>query len=364
MSPRKPLSLLPCILLAVLGPVAAGRAEVTKILRAQIAGAGLRPIAVENLLGAMRVTVGSGDAAVVVARVHAEDDALASTVRLEEVRGENGTPTLRVRYPTSPRVLRYPGARHDHEWNGLAFFGDANAERYDGHRYRVSTHRGTLLYADVEVQVPAHVAAATFREVVGHLDAEGLEGRVSFRVASADLRLDGIRGEIDLEGSSGDTRASRIGGVWRSDFSSGDCELDRFEGSSASFVTSSGDVSVRGLSADRLSIKTSSGDAHIRDADVREIEAHASSGDLTFDSAGKRLARVRADSSSGDVHLALASDASFSAKADQSSGEMRVRFEDGERGYRRGDLVSFRRGTGGAEIRVTTSSGDFTIDPR
>jgi hypothetical protein len=43
---------------------------------------------------------------------------------------------------------------------------------------------------------------------------------------------------------------------------------------------------------------------------------------------------------------------------------MRVRFEDGERKYRRGELVSFRRGTGGAEIRVRTSSGDFTIDPR
>jgi hypothetical protein len=43
---------------------------------------------------------------------------------------------------------------------------------------------------------------------------------------------------------------------------------------------------------------------------------------------------------------------------------MRVRFDDGERRYRRGDLVSFRRGTGGVEIRVTTSSGDFTIDPR
>jgi uncharacterized cupin superfamily protein len=43
---------------------------------------------------------------------------------------------------------------------------------------------------------------------------------------------------------------------------------------------------------------------------------------------------------------------------------MRVRFDGGERRYRRGDLVSFRRGAGGADIRVRTSSGDFTIDPR
>ncbi len=43
---------------------------------------------------------------------------------------------------------------------------------------------------------------------------------------------------------------------------------------------------------------------------------------------------------------------------------MRVGFSDGERRYRRKELVSYRRGSGGADIRVTTSSGDFTIEPR
>jgi putative adhesin len=352
------------ILVAVAFPSLPARAEVVKKLRAQIPGAASGAFGVENLLGTMRVTVGSTDAAVVVATIHAADDELAASVRLEEVRGENGIPTLRVRYPTSPRTLRYPGNDHDHDWDAFVFFGEGNTETYDGRRYRVSRHHGTVLYAEVEVQVPARVASATFRELVGELEAGGLEGKLFFRVSSADLRLDDVRGEVDLEGSSGDTRASRVRGQWRSDFSSGDCEIDRFEGSLASFHTSSGDVSVRNLVADRLTVETSSGDAHVHDADVREVEAHASSGDLSFDSAGRRLARVRAESSSGDVHLALASDASFSAEGDQSSGDMRVRFEDGERKYRRGELVSFRRGTGGAEIRVRTSSGDFTIDPR
>lgn len=342
------------------------QAEAERALRVQLPAASTRPFAVENLLGSMRVTSGSADAVVVVATVHAEDDALASAVRLEEVRGDDGVRTIRVRYPSTPRVLRYPRrARHGgHEWNGFLFFGDANSERYDGHRYRVSPHRGTLLYADVEIQVPARVAEAVFLERVGELQAEGLEGKLSFRVSSADLRLDRLRGDVDVSGSSGDIRASNISGAWRSHFSSGDCALERFEGSSAAFHTSSGDVVVRGLVADRLSIETSSGDAHIRDGDVRELDAEASSGDLSFDSAGQRLARATVHSSSGDVQLALAADASFHAEADQSSGDMRVRFEDGERRYRRRELVSFRRGTGGADIRVRTSSGDFTIDPR
>lgn len=353
-------------LLAVIAFVPPGaQAEAERTLRVQLPAASTRPFAVENLLGSMRVTSGSADAVVVVAMVHAEDDALASAVRLEEVRGDDGVRTLRVRYPSTTRVLRYPPARRGgHEWNGFLFFGDANGERYDGRRYRVSPHRGTLLYADVEIQVPARVAEATFLERVGELQAEGLEGKLSFRVSSADLRLDRLRGDLDVSGSSGDIRASNISGAWRSDFSSGDCALEKFEGSSAAFHASSGDVMVRGLVADRLSIETSSGDAHIRDGDVRELDAEASSGDLSFDSAGQRLARATVHSSSGDVQLALAADASFHAEADQSSGDMRVRFDGGERRYRRGDLVSFRRGTGGADIRVRTSSGDFTIDPR
>jgi hypothetical protein len=352
----------PLILLTVATP--AVRAEVTKTLRAQLPGAATRPVAIENLLGRMRVTAGPTDAVVVVATVHADDEALASSVKLEEVRGAGGVATLRVRYPATSRVLRYPSRGDDGGWDGFPFFGESNTERYDGHRYRVSSHRGTVLYADLEVQVPARVAAATFLEPVGRVEAEGLEGKLFFRVESADLQLDRLRGDVEASGTSGDTRASGISGSWRSDFSSGDCELERFEGSSVAFHTSSGDVAARDVVADRLSIGTSSGEARIRDADVREIEAHASSGDLSVAFAGNRLARVRAEASSGDVRLALAPDAQFLAEGDQSSGEMRVRFEDGERRFRRGDLVSFRRGAGGADIQVTTSSGDFTIEPR
>lgn len=362
MNPR-PIRLLGLLAVLTFVPLRA-RPEAVRTLRAQVANASSSAFAVENLLGTMRVIAGSGDAVVVVATVHSENGALASAVRLEEVRGDGGVPTLRLRYPATRRVLRYPRREHGHHWDGLFLFGEGRIERYDGARYRVSSHRGTLLYADVEVQVPARVVAATFRENVGLLEAEGVAGKLSFRVVSADLRLDRLSGDVEVTGTSGDTRASRISGTWRSNFSSGDCEMERFEGSSATLQTSSGDVGARGVVAEQLTIDTSSGDAHIRDADVEALEAHASSGDLTFESAGRRLARFRARSSSGDVHLRLAPDASFQAEADQSSGEMRVRFGDGERRYRRGELVAFRRGAGGADIRVTTSSGDFTIDPR
>ena len=359
------LRFLGIAVLTLSAPIA--RAEATRTLHARIAGAANREFAVENLLGSMRVTAGAGDEVVVTATVHAESDELASAVRLEEVRGEHGIPTIRVRYPATRRALRYddPEDRHDHDhWPRFLSFGNFDGTRYDGRTYRVSTHHGELLYADVEVRVPPRLAAATFRELVGRLEADGLQGRLAFRVNSADIRITRLRGEIDLAGSSGDTRASDISGSWRSDFSSGDCEITGLQGASATFKTSSGDVRARSIAADRVSVDTSSGDYTFQDADFREVETDASSGDLVIESLGKRLERMRVESSSGDIRLTLPEDASFRAEADQSSGEMRVDFSDGERGYRREELVTYRRGTGGADIRASTSSGDFTIVPR
>ena len=179
---------------------------------------------------------------------------------------------------------------------------------------------------------------------MGRLDAEGLQGKLSFRVDSADIRLTQLRGEVDVAGSSGDVEASEISGSWHSDFSSGDCEVDRLQGPLAFFRTSSGDVRVRSLVADRLSVETSSGDARFEDADVREIQTESSSGDLFIESretASRAFARSRRAATSG---LTLPDDASFHAEADQSSGDMRVGFADGERGYSREELVSFRQG--------------------
>ena len=361
------LRFLGITILSVSAPFA--RAEVTRSLRAHLAGVSGREFAVENLLGTMRVTAGApgSNDVEVVATVHGEHDELVSAVRLEEVRGERGIPTIRVRYPATPRDLRYDDPedrqRHD-DWPRFLSFGNFDGTRYDGRTYRVSAHRGELLYADVEVRVPPRLTAATFRELAGRLEADGLQGRLAFRVNSADIRITRLRGEIDLAGSSGDTRASDISGSWRSDFSSGDCEVDRLEGPSATFRTSSGDVRARSVVAERVSVETSSGDSTLQDADVHEVQTESSSGDLTIDSKGNRLERVRVESSSGDVRLTLPGDASFHAEADQSSGDMRVGFHDGQRGYRREELVSYRRGTGGADIRVSTSSGDFTIVPR
>jgi hypothetical protein len=339
------------------------RAETVRTLRQELSGGDLARFAVENLAGTMRVTAG-GDRVSAVATIHAADEELASEVRFERVAGEGGAPALRVRYPVRHRTLRYRvGSRHVRS-GGLDLFS-GNTYRYDGHRYRVSSRHGVLLYADVEVRVPARLAEATFRNLAGRIEATGVEGALVFSVLDADARLERLSGTIRTRGTSGDVLARDLAGAFSFQSTSGDCDLDGFRGSELSFRASSGDLRLRRLAADRLETETSSGDARIADADVGEFSARAGSGDIQLELAGARLRGARVHTGSGDVRLRLPDAAAFEVRADQGSGDFHNGFRDvvatmdGDRivGYRHG-------GADGARIEVETGSGDLTISPR
>jgi hypothetical protein len=353
--------LILCLGLALASPAGA---DVERALRAELSGADLADFAVENLAGRMRISAAPGDRVVVIARVVGETADLAEAVKLERVPGEGSRATLRVRYPYDKvRTFEYVDPDHDKSW----FFeelGSSSGYDYDGRRVRVSAGRGTRLWADLDVQVPVGRRRAFFRNLVGRIDADGLEGALGFAVGSADLRLRRLDGEVSVEGDSGDLQASGIKGRFRWDSASGDCRMDDFEGSELRFHAASGDLVARGIRARRVETDTSSGDVRFSSADMEEFQAESASGDIAVDVDGTRLASFRVTTSSGDVSLGLPPNAAFEAQADQSSGDMRVDFAGGMAVHDDEALVAYRHGTGGARIRVTTSSGDFTISPR
>lgn len=347
--------------LAVAAP-AAGE-DVVRTVQAELSGQDVSRFAVENLAGTMRISAGTGETVTLVATVHAETKALADAVSIQKVSGEGGAATLRLRYPYDEvSTFRYepPGTDTDGFFPG---FVSASTYDYDGRRVRVSPGHGKWLWADLEVRVPAGRLAASFRNLVGQLEAGGLTGQLRFEVASADLRLRQLDGEIALEGSSGDTRARDVKGSWTSRFSSGDLSLEDFSGDALSMSTTSGDLVVRHLKARRVEIETTSGDARLADADLVELSAKATSGDVGLEASGGRLKDVQIRTSSGDVALELPADSAFDLEASQSSGDLDIRFSDGSYASERSKSVAYHRGSGGARIRVRTSSGDLTVTP-
>jgi len=366
---RRSLILIACFSLTVSSLVLA---ETTKTVNGTLAVPAAGRFVIENLAGRMTVVPGDGDAVVAVATVHAESEALASAMRFEQVRDKDGLPALRLIYPLDrERRVRYPeagesgdeGTHHGHhipEWLFDLGFSNSSFE-YDNHRVRVSSSSGTMVYADVEVRVPKRAVEATFRNFVGALKAEGIEGRILLDTHRGAITARRLKGDIKADTGSSDVLAETISGSFDCDTGSGDCVVNGFEGKELYCDTGSGDVRVRDVKADRLRADTGSGHVRAERADVEEFSGDTGSGGIEAELLGGRLRRVKADTGSGDVVLRLPADASFDAVADQGSGELTCAFEDAKVVKSGHKAVGCRRGDGRVRILIDTGSGDASI---
>jgi len=340
-------------------------ADITRTLRLEMSPS-QSPFVVENLAGSMKITPGSGSQIVAVATIHAESESLADKMQFKQLTGEKGMPTLRVEYPLgSHETLRYrqePDSEH-HDFLGHLFGGGSTTTKYAGRSVKVSGSEGVSLYADVEVQLPAKSLEATFRNLVGRIRAEKVEGTFLFDSASGNITLDRVKGKIKADTGSGDVKASSLSGTFRCDTGSGNCDLTDFEGDEIACDVGSGDVRLKSVAAKRLSADTGSGDVRVEDADVEAFDADTGSGDVTLEATGARLASVKADTGSGDVVLRLAPEASFEALADQGSGDLKMAFKDAQPIVKNREVVGYRRGDSRIRINVSTGSGDLDIAP-
>jgi hypothetical protein len=330
---------------------AGAAAEVTRTLRVELSGDPAAGFAVENLAGAMQVGPGDVATVVAVATVHAEDAALAEAVRFEQVVGKDGVATLRVRYPLDRhRTFRYP-------------HGGSGDTEYDGHRVRVSDHRGVLLWADVEVTVPRRAIDGRFATRAGAASGTGLTGTLVFDTGTGNITVRDSTGSITADTGTGDVTAERLSGNFSCDTGSGDCDVHGFDGDRLDCDTGSGRVRAEAVRARTVAADTGSGSIRVLEADIEEFRADTGSGGVELTAVGNRLAVVRADTGSGDVSLHLPADASFTAEADQGSGDLVCGFDDARPIVERRTVVGYRRGDGRIRIDVDMGSGDLVIEP-
>ena len=362
MTQRSLVFFVTALALSLLAAAPLAAAEVTRTLRVELTAAEAGTFAVENLAGQMRIVPGSSSAVVAIATVHAESEELAGQVRFEQVSGKQGVPTLRVRYPLgSHSTFRYPAAGGDRGL--LGWLGGGTTTEYDGERVKVSSRSGVLLYADVDVQVPPREVEATFRNVVGSLQAQDVKGTLRFDTGSGDQKIERVSGTIVADAGSGDVTATGIEGSFRCDTGSGDCTLDSFNGEKVSCDTGSGDITIRSSSARVVDADTGSGDIRAQDIDAEQFSADTGSGDVELVARGDRLARIDADTGSGDVVLRLGPDASFEAVASQGSGDIVNRYTDAQPILKGKELIGYRRGDRKIRIDVDTGSGDMVLEP-
>jgi hypothetical protein len=325
--------------------------ETTRTVRVALNVPAATSFAVENLAGKMTVRPGGGNDVTAVATIHAETAELANAVTFEQVLGEHGRPTLRVRYNLGlVHTVRVPGVRR-------------STVQYDGRTVRVSGTGGTLIYADVEVHVPRRDVGGTFRNLFGSLDAERIAGTIVLDTDGAEVLARALEGDIRADVGSGDVRAEHIKGKFTCDSGSGECEVTGFDGDELVLDTGSGAVHVRAAKARRISADTGSGGVRIEEADAEDVRADTGSGSVEMGLIGSRLHRVKADTGSGEVTLRLPPDASFELLADQGSGDLVCGYSDAAPIAKKRMIIGYRRGDGRIRIDVDTGSGDVTVTP-
>jgi hypothetical protein len=326
-------------------------AEVSRSLRVSLAGDPAAPFSVENLAGKMTVAVGEGDSVVAVATVHAATEELAAAMRFEQVRGKDGEPALRVRYPLDRHgAIRYPSGGH-------------TSIEYDGRRVTVSRTGGAEVYADVQVTVPRRAVSATFRNFVGSLTADGVKGKVLLDASSGDILARGLEGTVKADTGSGDVRAEQIKGTLTCDTGSGSCDVSGFDGDDLKLDSGSGALRVSRATASRIHADTGSGAIRIEQADTGEFVGDSGSGVIEFEAVGARLTRIKGDTGSGDISLRLPASSSFELVADQGSGDLTCGFKDAQPIVKKRTVIGYRRGDGRVRIDLDTGSGDVTLDP-
>ncbi len=373
------------VALLLVGPLPA--AETTRTVRAELPENASELFGIENLAGSMVVRPGSGSRVVAVATVHAESAELAESIRIEQVAGENGRPALRVIYPLEEhRTIRYPGGSSNSGGGGgfLArlFGGNSHTRtRYDGRKVTVSSDDGVLLYADLEIEIPARSVDAYFSNATGPMRASKVEGKFEFSTGAGDVLLESVGGEMEVDTGSGDVKVegsngrisvdtgsgdvtiSNSEGRVSCDTGSGDCSVREFRGESISADTGSGNITVRSAVVDRVSVDTGSGNIKLVDCDIEQLDADTGSGDIDLATRGDRLSRIIADTGSGDVSLRLGPEASFEVRASQGSGDLINRYKDARAIVDGREVIGYSRGDARIRITVDTGSGDVLIEP-
>lgn len=185
---------------------------------------------------------------------------------------------------------------------------------------------------------------------------------------SGDIRITGIQGEVRAEAVSGDVDAISTPGATLVRSVSGNASVSGVSNQNDLRASSvSGMVTVRGAKVRSLDADSISGDVRLNDTTCDRITARSISGNLSFEGPLVRHGRYDFKSQSGDISLVLVGAPGFEVDAGSFSGNVRSDLPvtvrqggaEGGRHTRRG--IHGIHGDGGAQLALTSFSGDITI---
>lgn len=283
------------------------------------------------------------------ARAHADDAGAGARVKIDETFAAKSdaqveilivTGTIKV-VGTSKNEVRVKGTRSGDAQLVIA----RSAERPRIHFGLRHPHRGdeprVSLDADLEVQVPqgasvrVHTVTAPIdvRGVAGSIHAESTNGAITIAGSPAEVDARTVSGAVDVNGAVPHARVRSV----------------------------SGSVRLRG-GRGSIDVRTVSGECSVVAAgDLNELDVHTISSDVTVDAPVAAGAQIAVKAHSGRVVVKLPSSVNADVELRTHAGSLESRI--GAKRSAKGSL-DVKLGSGGAQVRVRTFSGDVTIEPR
>lgn len=165
------------------------------------------------------------------------------------------------------------------------------------------------------------------------LSASSVSGQVDVDISSKRVSIESVSGDVSFKGQTGRVSAESV----------------------------SGDINLSGISGE-ISATTVSGDMDLQAGMIESGKLETVSGDMTFTGELSGNARLTAESMSGDVIINLPADQSGLFRAESFSGRITTDFGSADRAkHGPGTHLKYAAGSGGAEIRVESFSGNIKL---
>ena len=359
-----------CLLLGGAGVVAGTeRAERPLSFAADLsAGHALR---VENLLGSIEIRGGGEEDQILIeghVAVEAETaeaaNALADAFRI----AADDSGTLRVVFPVERHtVYRLPRSEADglvSRWVTPLVRRNTVSVEYDGATVEIGKSKGALaVVVHLTVTVPLDVRAS-FKQAVGTIDARASRGSLELEIVQGRIHARQLFGKLAARAGGGNVTVSSFQGQELSvRSSSGDIELLDVRADKVLLQTASGRIYGQGLRADNVSIDSNTGDVRLDEFDPTACEVRTGSGAVDLGIRLKYTREASIYSTSGDVTLRVGKMAYFDLMTETGSGAIKSKGVSLELVEQEDRVARYRRGGGGADLKITADSGDILVRP-
>ena len=222
--------------------------------------------------------------------------------------------------------------------------------------------RSSRVTIDYELYIPdnVHFKAET---TSGDVEIGDIGGFLELKTVSGDISITTVKDGVKCKTVSGDIYMIKINGNVDIKTTSGDIEIEAIKGS-VEAETVSGDIKIGAIKGS-VEAETVSGDIDLEGfSQAKEIEIETISGYIAIQGFLSPDGTYYLDSHSGKIKVAIPSDSVFELQTKTFSGEIECDFELKVSGKIDRKKIQGVVGKGGANLNLSTFSGNIQISKR